>query len=306
MEAVNAQPMSEESEGRCCTYHATSEAPTMKHVAVRWLVAGGFTAALAFTSLAAADAAEPALMTLESVVSRLMPGVVPESIVISPNRQRVAFFASGDGKWRAVVDGVESKEYKAMVKMKPVFSPDSARLAYVAARDASKFVVLDGVEGKKYDNIGGLTFSADSKRFAYAGQTGDTWRLIVDGLEQKAFDAIGSSGPVFTPDGKRFGYEAKRGEKWLVVVDATEGREYDGVMSLRFSPDGGRFAYMAARGRKMLVVLNAEEGREYDSFLRGSELVFASPFRVEALAVHGSRILSVSLMQSLEGVPPDR
>jgi len=73
-----------------------------------------------------------------------------------------------------------------------VVSPDSKHLAYVAVRGEKQFVVVDGEEGKEYDGIGAgtLIFSPDSKHLAYGAERGEKWLVVVDGKEGKEYDGF--------------------------------------------------------------------------------------------------------------------
>jgi hypothetical protein len=106
-----------------------------------------------------------------------------------------------------------------------VVSPDGQHLAYVAQRGLSWLVVLDGIEGKEYDGImkGSPIFSSDGKHLAYAAQVGTKLLVVVDGKESVEYDGIGDGTLLFSPDCKHFAYQAVRGLKCLIVVDGKEG-----------------------------------------------------------------------------------
>ena len=88
----------------------------------------------------------------------------------SPDGKRVGCVAERGGKLRAVVDGVEGKEYDLGLdeNENPLdfsfwleFSPDSKRVAYTVAEQTDRkfLVVLDGREGKRYDRVDWPTFA---------------------------------------------------------------------------------------------------------------------------------------------------
>ncbi len=124
------------------------------------------------------SAPEVTLVTREVSLGKIHPGVIPESLAVSPDSKHVAYVARRGGKQLVVVDGVEGKEYDRIGQGTLVFSPDSKRVAYGARRGDKQLVVVDGVEGKEYDGIGQgtLVFSPDSKRVAYGGRA---WRQAV-------------------------------------------------------------------------------------------------------------------------------
>lgn len=239
-----------------------------------------------------------ALSALEVKLGRIVGGAVPESISISPDRKRVAFFRkSRDGKkWTTIVDEIEGEAYDEVGKTNPIFSPDSKRVAYVAGKNGRKLAVIDGAAGKGYDAVGDITFSPDSKRVAYMAAEGTERFMILDGVEQsQRFDALHASGPIFSPDSKRVGYAGKHGAKWVVVIDGIEGRLYDGAGGLVFSPDSRQWAHFANHGAKSLVVLNGAQGPEYDGILRETRLAFTGPSTVEALVHRNLEITRVVL-----------
>jgi hypothetical protein len=88
---------------------------------------------------------------------------------------------------RVVVDGVEGKEYNKVPGQSLLFSPDSQRLAYAAQRGKKWRVVVDGVEGKEYDGIGRgtLSFGADSQQVRYDAKRGDQVVSVVNGVEEQ-------------------------------------------------------------------------------------------------------------------------
>lgn len=222
--------------------------------------------------------------------------MAPDSITVSPDGKRLAFFRKGaDGKkWWAVVDDIEGERYDGVGKMQPLFSPDSRRSAYVAVRKGRNLVVLDGVAGKEYDGIGGVTFSPDSKRLAYMAQRGDERFIVVDGAEQSLrFDGMHASGPVFSPDSQHLGYIGKRGGKWLVVVDGKEGKAYESAGGFVFAADNRHWAYFATRDSTAIIVLDGLESREYDGIVRDTRLTFTKDKTVEAFAHRGGEILRV-------------
>jgi len=67
----------------------------------------------------------------------------------NPAGNRVAFIAKTGKQWAVVVDGTMQKPYLSVGQ--PVFSPDGNRVAYAAALAEGRWVVVvDGVEGKEY------------------------------------------------------------------------------------------------------------------------------------------------------------
>jgi len=75
------------------------------------------------------------LVTKEQSLGKVHPGIMHETIVLSPNNRRIAYGAFKlNGKGVVVLDGMESEEYDDADNF--VFSSDSERFAYAAAESA--------------------------------------------------------------------------------------------------------------------------------------------------------------------------
>lgn len=212
----------------------------------------------------------------QSIVVNDMEGprydeILKNSLHFSRRGRRTAYVGKRDGKWRAVVDGVEGQPHEIINEI--LFSPDGARFAYIA-RDAGKSrVVLDGSELEAGDYIHGLVFLPDGKELAYVARHGRKYLLLMtDGARSTEYDAIGRI--VFSPDGKRIAYDAERDGKHFLVIDGVAGKAFDNVRNVAFSPDSRRIAYTAAimEGRTAtfpgrlteLAVVDGAEGKQYD------------------------------------------
>ena len=118
------------------------------------------------------------------------------------------------------MDGNEGKAYPFIGVDTLLFSPDSQRVGYIASGDDKWFVVVDGKEGRRYGMVDSLTFSPDSQRVAYGIQTGEGWVVVVDGNEGRTYDDIitHEGGVVFdAPD--KLHYLAVQGNKVILVVE---------------------------------------------------------------------------------------
>lgn len=242
------------------------------------------------------QARDDELSTLETKIGRIEGDAVPESLTLSPNRKRLAFFRKlPDEKWALVVDEHPGKPYDDVAKMKPLFSADNRRVAFIGKKNGRTHVVIDGVEGNGYDSVGGITFSPDSKHVAYMGAEGAKRFVVLDEIEQPLrYDGLHGSGPIFSPDSQRLGYAARRALKWFVVIDGKEGKAYDGAAEVVFSPDSRHWAHFAKRGAKALIVLDGVESRAYDDILRDTKLVFTAPYTVEAVALRNFEVFRVA------------
>lgn len=207
------------------------------------------------------------LTTREISLGRVVGGLVECCLVISPDRQRVAYGSRG----RAVVDGLPGPQYSKTGT--PVFSADSKRVAYAAMRtplsgNYTHFVVVDGVEGKEYKWSGAPpaqpVFSLDGRHLAFIARTQPkSWSerdfVVVDDTEGEERTNIANL--VFSPDGKRVAYLV--GFKSAVVVDGILGKTYDEIAFFGFSPDSRRFGYWAKSRGVWRAVIDGEEATGY-------------------------------------------
>ena len=200
-----------------------------------------------------------------------LKGIADRSLAISPDGSRVGFATKDFGKFKAVIDGQESKAYRGVLGI--VFSPDSQRVAYTAVAD--KWVaVIDGKKSPGYDGLGTPAFSPDSKSVAMGAKLGNREFILLNGIAQKGYEKTG--GPRFGPDG-RLVYVAKTGGKWLVVDAGKEQKAYDSVVDyFYFSADGSHLATVAFDGDQEMVVVDGLEGNRYDMILTiaGGEIHF--------------------------------
>jgi len=194
-------------------------------------------------------------------------------LFISPDGTRVASMVRRGTNWFAVVDGVESRPWDAIVYSaqpgETGFSPDGRYFTYAAHREGKFYVMLDEHDMAQCDYGGYVVFSPDSKRNAFVrserkqGQ-GLVSSVVLDGVSGKAFDAEVQE-LVFSPNGKRLAYTVgswmgDRDGEWVVVVQGeSELRGMRPRGHIVFSPDGAHMAFCGVRDRKSFVVLDGKE-----------------------------------------------
>jgi WD40 repeat protein len=223
------------------------------------------------------------IVVVDDKAEKPYDAVRADSLVFSPDGQRVAYVARAGKKWLAIVNGTEEKSYDTLgqsdsrglpLGVPLAFSADSRRWAYAALKGGvfsdQWVVVVNGTEEKKtYDYIGAGTpvFSPDGQHLAYVGKTGGKWHVIMDGTEQKReYGNIARDGLHFSPNGQRLAFNALIGSKPHLVLDGKEVGPYDGLSdTLLFSPDSRRFAYGAQVGAKWRMVVDGRDTKEYDS-----------------------------------------
>ena len=225
------------------------------------------------------------LITREELLGEIHPGIIEDSIVISPDARRIAYITKNGDKQFVVVDGREGDTYETIWSLK--FSPDAMKVGYTAKHRGKCFIVVDDIEHEKYHEIGrnSFIFSPDSKQIAYTAKFGTKWSLIIekldeDGLEykEKEYD-IEPSRFCFSPDSKRFAYTYRVDELHLVV----DGEVIDGcyryddfdLTSPVFSPDSKRIAFLHKLGG--LAVLDGKDKLVLDQPRGKAEQFIFSP-----------------------------
>jgi Tol biopolymer transport system component len=171
-----------------------------------------------------------------------------ETVVFSPDGNRIAYRAKKGEKWCAVLDGKIGPEFDVVCEA--IFSPDGRRVAYAAEEGGTWHVVVDGQIGPAYNQVREPVFSPDGKRVAYEAEIDGKWRAIVDGRPQAPFDEVG--GVEFSPGGEHFKYVVYMGTKdrrQRLVIDEKPMKAFDRISTSCFSRDGTRWAYVGVEGR---------------------------------------------------------
>jgi hypothetical protein len=213
------------------------------------------------------------LITSATSLGKISPGIMHETILISPDSRRVAYSAMRlNGKIAVVLDGNMSDEYDDVDNF--VFSSDSKKFAYAATSGGKWFAVVDGIKQKEYERLGSHTirFSPDNKRICYMvwEPSKDRQFAVIDGIEQKPYVGIFVGHPLFSADSCDVAYGAKKGNKVVIVYNGKEGKPYDAAGGLVLSNQDGRFAYIGRLGKKWAVVIDGQEYKEkYDGFYSG-------------------------------------
>ena len=80
-------------------------------------------------------------MTREVSRGKIHPGMVAESLVVSPDSKRFAYGAERGGKWFVVLDGEEGKEYDVFLRGSRLVFDSPNRLHGLARRGNEIFLV---------------------------------------------------------------------------------------------------------------------------------------------------------------------
>jgi WD40 repeat protein len=212
--------------------------------------------------------------------------IAASNITYAPAGARYAYYArpKAGGKWVAVVDGQESKEFDQIGNLS--FSPDGKRLAFGVEQGGKQFFVVDNAVGgeREFDKVAGASFtwSPDGKRYAYGAVRDAKVIIIADAKEGKPYKE--STRPIFSPDSQHLVYVGMpEDKKGTLVADGEEQKQYRRIHaeSIRFSPDSKRLAYIATRAdpkdpakEEMFFVIDEQETPNYEA-LKPDSFVFS-------------------------------
>ena len=143
-----------------------------------------------------------------------------ESLVFSPNSQRVAYATRESGKWAVVVDDSTGKQYDRIDRSGPVFSPDSDKVAYVASIGTNSYIVVNGNE-QGFDGrelrFGQLAFSLDSQSVVFGARRGEDWVVTAGGVQERLGEHVKKSRIEFVTENRFHFLTLKDGEFFRVV-----------------------------------------------------------------------------------------
>lgn len=171
-----------------------------------------------------------------------------------------------------IVDGLR---YPRWYEDTPLCFDGNGKPVFAAVeRDGKWRAVLDGVEGPPHDRVWGACFAPAGSRWAYAALDGAEWRVVVDGVpgppqmgelvDYYSDPEAELAAVCFSPDGRRTAYALHDGDRESIVVDGVAGPAYEWVTEgPEFSLDSRRVAYVAREGWDTFVVLDGEEGPHY-------------------------------------------
>ena len=152
--------------------------------------------------------------------------VVYRPLTYSPDSNKVAAIAKNRSGMTILVNGKPTGQYGEVGHI--VFSPNSKKHAHWATRNGSFFVVLNGVAGKAHSGSGAEpTFSPNSSRLAYTTRLGKEsakkYQLIVNEKVIDTADEI--AGITFSPNSQMLAYWARDGKQWHLCVDGQRSKE---------------------------------------------------------------------------------
>jgi hypothetical protein len=208
---------------------------------------------------------------------------------------------------RVVIDGVDGPVFQRIGAESLILSPDGKRHAYWAANGPKPFYVVDGVAQKEADQVGThAAFSPDSKRFAYYVQRGGKWFVVTDGVEGPPVDGVLVGFPVFTSDSTSVMYAAVLAGATHVFVDAKPGPAFDGLAdgALALGQETSSVAVIARRGQAHRIVVDGiESTEEFQAVLPGSALTADGPRSFRAWVARGGELLHLRATLTPGGAP---
>jgi hypothetical protein len=217
------------------------------------------------------------LVVLDGQESKPYPGMSLNSLNFSPDSQHLYYiitprkkddwwsipFLDQGVKFRVVLDGVVSKEYRAVPYMSIGFTRDMKHFTFEAKNSTDLLTVLDGKE-----IIGahdGIAFSRDNKHMLYVKRNKKTKQdsVVIDGMLGKEYDKIEYAN--YSEKGMHIYYCAKQSGKWHLVMDGVPGVGMDDSFIIpEFSEDESVYAYTGKMNGKEVVVINGKVGQLYD------------------------------------------
>jgi DNA-binding beta-propeller fold protein YncE len=217
----------------------------------------------------------PFARATETVIGFNDPAMNQDSVLASPDGQRIAYVVMASDGLAVVADGVRGPVFQGLVTESMVFSPGGAHLAYVGILPGRQCVVLDG-EVHEYRGVGkqGVVFSPDGRRHAWIAASHAGQLAVIDGVESPPYEGVGPRGVVFSADGAHAAYTATSGGKTFVVLDGEDGPLFDEVLGPWFTTGSHRSLYVGLDGAQFFAVVDGVPRGPFDEFLtenRGSE-----------------------------------
>lgn len=209
-------------------------------------------------------------------------------------KKRVEIHKTADKKYQVIVDSIQHKPYRKIMKNKIYYFTDSCRVAYIAQCNDGYCVVIDGIEQSHYKEIydNTLTFSPDRSRYGYlviksVGLFSTKTCCVIDGEEQPTYDNFASFGITFSPDSKHWAYAALHDKEWFYMIDGVEQPHYNqlAAKNIVFSQDSQHWVYGAQKNDEWINVSNKNEQPDKNSNL-SNEYILSKIISSEDKTIH--------------------
>ncbi|GEM_PF-2837676 len=179
--------------------------------------------------------------------------MVPDSIIVSPNRQRMAFKMQRGRGLIVVLDGKPSPVYRKIGKLQ--FSSNSLYLHYIARENGPWYLVRDTHRRFAKEFVGDPILSNQGKRTAVIFKTPRMLQVRIAGVNGPVFDEVNRDSITFSPNDKQYSYFARRGKYWYVQIDDQTAGPFEDVTGRPvYSSDSKSHAYMAQTNGQWHVV----------------------------------------------------
>jgi hypothetical protein len=191
--------------------------------------------------------------------------------MLSRDGTHIAHVEKRQGKYVAVIDGVESLPYDDIDSRSFAFSEDNKSVGFVAAKEGRFCASIDGNDGDLYDAIAPqtLTFSPDSRHVVFYAQKDGVWKVVLDGKEGPRCDGILPGSPVFSADGAHMSYVGWGQNQQFLAMDQIVTPIQDDVSkvfknTLRFGEDGIRVSFVGRKGSRIFLYIGKTATVPYD------------------------------------------
>jgi len=231
-------------------------------------------ALLAWQAFAGEEAAPAALWSgekitfTEALVGKFPSNMIPGTLRISPDGQRIACAIIRDGREAVRIDSSTERLFDEVLGSPRdgiVWGPDSRWVVYQARNGNDRLLVRAGVPEPVHGAIepGSITLSPNGRRLLYIAKFDQHVRVVADGKEERLYDEI-TYGPVFTPDGTRYVYVGRRDGQDHLVIDAVQQEAYDWIRPPIFFCGGNSVVYAASRAGAQHMVIAGGAGQDFD------------------------------------------
>ena len=186
--------------------------------------------------------------------------LIPESIVVSPNRQHMACKMQRGSGIIVVFNGKPSPVYRKVGKL--IFSANSVYLYYSARELGPWYFIRNNRRVFAKEIVGDPIPSASGNKCAIIFKTPRKYKVHINHTEGPIFDEVDPQSISFSPNDKQYAYFARRGQHWYVQINDKTAGPYSQVSGKPvFDADSNQLAYIAQFNDQWYVVQNNEPWR---------------------------------------------
>lgn len=154
--------------------------------------------------------------------------VITDSILVSPNKRRIAYKMRRGNGLMVVIDGKPGEVYLKIGKLH--FSKNSARLYYMARNRGQWELNNNNIGKRKLEEIvSDLVVSNNSLRYAVAYKTPKRIRVQVNFYHGPSFDEVDMNSFKFSSNNEHSAYFARKGNHWYAQINKLTAGPYDQV-----------------------------------------------------------------------------